>query len=76
MVTPSFMNRCESSILFWDFYDFYKQNEEEYIIKEQQLITEWFIECWNKAGGKEFNLPVYFGFHDETLHYLSNAKIG
>lgn len=57
---------------FWYFYD---QNDEELNIKEQQLFTKWFIECWDKAGGKEFHLPAYFGFHDETPSYdLQNAK--
>ena len=57
------------------FWDFYEQNDEELASKEQQLFTEWFIECWDKAGGKEFKLPVYFGSHDETSSYdLQNAK--
>lgn len=57
------------------FWDFYEQNDEELAIKEQQLFTEWFIECWDKAGGKEFKLPVYFGSHDEISSYdLQNAK--
>ena len=55
--------------------DFYEQNDEELAIKEQQIFTEWFIECWDKAGGKGFNLPAYFGFHDETpSYYLQNAR--
>lgn len=58
--------------IFWDFYE---QNDEELVIKEQQIFTEWFIECWVKAGGKEFNLPAYFGFHDETRSYnLQNSR--
>lgn len=58
--------------IFWDFYE---QNDEELVIKEQQIFTEWFVECWDKAGGKEFNLPAYFGFHDETPSYdLQNSK--
>ena len=57
------------------FWDFYEQNDEELASKEQQLFTDWFIECWDKAGGKEFKLPVYFGSHDETSSYdLQNAK--
>lgn len=58
--------------IFWDFYE---QNDEELASKEQQIFTEWFVECWDKAGGKEINLPAYFGFHDETSSYdLQNAK--
>lgn len=57
------------------FWDFYENNDEELAIKEQQIFTEWFVECWDKAGGKEINLPAYFGFHDETSSYdLQNAK--
>lgn len=57
------------------FWDFYEQNDEDLAIEEQQLFTEWFIGCWEKAGGKEFNLPVYIGFHDEASSYdLQNAK--
>lgn len=59
--------------IFWDFYE---QNDEELASKEQQIFTEWFVECWDKAGGKEINLPAYFGFHDETSSYdLQNAKL-
>ena len=58
--------------IFWDFYE---QHDEELVIKEQQIFTEWFVECWDKAGGKEFNLPAYFGFHDETPSYdLQKSK--
>lgn len=58
--------------IFWDFYE---QNDEELASKEQQIFTEWFAECWVKAGGKQFVLPVYFGCHDETSSYdLQNAK--
>ena len=58
-----------------DFWDFYEQNDEELVIKEQQIFTDWFIECWDKAGGKAFNLPAYFGFHDETSSYdLQNNR--
>ena len=57
------------------FSDFYEQNDEELVIKEQQIFTEWFAGCWDKAGGKAFNLPSYFGFHDETSSYdLQNAR--
>lgn len=58
-----------------DFFDFYEQNDEELVMKEQQIFTEWFAECWDKAGGKAFNLPAYFGFHDETRSYdLQNSR--
>lgn len=58
--------------IFWDFYE---QNDEELASKEQQIFTEWFVECWDKAGGKEINLPAYFCFHDEATSYdLQNAK--
>ncbi|OCS84635.1 hypothetical protein [Caryophanon tenue] len=57
------------------FWDFYEQNDEELANKEQQVFTEWFADCWMKAGGKHFILPVYFGFHDETSSYdLQTAK--
>ena len=57
------------------FGDFYEQNDEELASKEQQIFTEWFADCWIKAGGKQFVLPAYFGFHDEVSSYdLQNAK--
>ena len=57
------------------FWDFYEQNVEGLVIKEHQVFTEWFVECWNKAGGKVFDLPAYFGFHDETRSYdLNNTR--
>lgn len=57
------------------FWDFYEQNDEQLASKEQQIFTEWFAECWAKAGGKQFNLPAYFGFHDEGSSYdLQKAK--
>jgi len=59
-----------------NFFDFYEQNEEELVVKEQQMFTDWFVKCWDKAGGKAFNLPAYFGFHDETSSYdLQNDRI-
>lgn len=58
-----------------NFDDFYEQNDEELANKEQQIFTEWFAQCWEKAGGNAFNLPSYFGFHDETNSYdLQNAR--
>lgn len=57
------------------FWDFYEQNDEELASKEQQIFTEWFADCWIKARGKQFVLPVYFVFHDEASSYdLQNAK--
>ena len=57
------------------FWDFYEQNDEELASKEQQIFTDWFANCWIKAGGKQFVLPVYFGFHGEASSYdLQNAK--
>lgn len=57
------------------FFDFYEQNDEELVNKEQQLFTEWFARCWDQAGGKDFKLPSYFVFHDETSSYdLQNAR--
>ena len=57
------------------FWDFYEQHAEELEIKEQQIFTEWFIECWNKANGNEMKLPAYFGFHDQTRsYYLQKSK--
>ena len=58
------------------FSEFYLQNDEELGMKEQQIFTDWFITCWEKAGGQAFNLPAYFGFHDVTPSYdLQNARI-
>ena len=57
------------------FWDFYENNDEELAIKEQQIFTEWFTDCWIKAEGRQFVLPVYFGFHNETSSYdLQNSK--
>ena len=59
-----------------DFCDFYEQNDVELEMKEQQIFTDWFITCWEKAGGQAFKLPAYFGFHDVTPSYdLQNARI-
>ena len=48
-----------------DFFDFYEQNEETLVTKEQNAFTDWFMECWETAGGEALHLPSYFVFHDE-----------
>lgn len=47
------------------FFDFYEQNEERLILQEQKAFTDWFGQCWERAGGHALNLPSYFDFHDD-----------
>lgn len=57
------------------FFDFYEQNEDLIIPQEQKVFTNWFSECWKKAGGKALNLPSYFVFHDDyTSFELNNNR--
>ncbi|MBM7666027.1 hypothetical protein JOC25_002520 [Solibacillus kalamii] len=57
------------------FLEFYEQNEDEIIIAEQEVIKNWFVECWKKVNGKEVKLPSYLSFHDEYKSYdLMNNK--
>ena len=59
-----------------DFWEFYEQNDEELVSKEQQLFADWFIACWDRAGGPAFHMPAYFAFHDEGSSYdLQNNRV-
>ena len=59
-----------------DFWAFYEKNEAELVSKEQQIFTDWFIECWDNAGGSAFHMPAYFEFHDEGSSYdLQNNRV-
>lgn len=55
-----------------DFFDFYEQNEETLIPQEQKVFTDWFSQCWERAGGASLNLPSYFVFHDDYKSYDLN----
>jgi hypothetical protein len=58
-----------------DFFDFYEQNEETLVPQEQKTFTDWFRECWVKAGGNSINLPSYFVFSDDLRSYdLTNNQ--
>jgi len=60
---------------FDDFLVFYEQNEETLVPQEQKVITCWFSQCWENAGGALLNLPAYFVFHDEYKSYdLKNKE--
>ncbi|MED4750816.1 hypothetical protein [Brevibacillus choshinensis] len=48
-----------------EFWEFYEQSEEELSKGEEQLIVDWFVECWNKANGSSIKFPAYFVFHDD-----------
>lgn len=57
------------------FFDFYEQNEEELAQKEQEVFSLWFKDCWKQAGGQAFNLPTYFGLHDDDQSFdLKNNR--
>lgn len=51
------------------FFDFYEQNEETLVPQEQKAFTDWFSQCWGKAGGNALTLPSYFVFHDDYKSY-------
>jgi hypothetical protein len=58
-----------------DFFEFYEQNEETLVPYEQKVFTEWFRQCWEKAGGTSLKLPSYFIFHEDYKSYdLKNNK--
>jgi hypothetical protein len=57
---------AENSDAFWEFYE---QNEESISAAEEETIVRWFVSCWNKAGGKSFELPVYLDFHDDIKSF-------
>lgn len=49
-----------------DFIDkFYEKNYPTIEHLEQKVFTDWFSQCWKKAGGDKFCLPAYFVFHDD-----------
>lgn len=52
-----------------DFLDFYEQNEEKITIAEQEIIKDWFVDCWKKANDQQLELPSYISFHDEYKAY-------
>ncbi|HSQ90380.1 hypothetical protein, partial [Romboutsia sp.] len=52
-----------------EFLDFYEENEDEIYDKEQRVFTNWFYNCWIKAGGQNFKLPSYFVFHDDDKSF-------
>lgn len=57
------------------FLKFYERNVEEIAIAEQEVVKNWFLDCWIKANGTEFKLPSYLTFHDEDKSYdLKNNK--
>jgi hypothetical protein len=47
------------------FFAFYEENEEVLLPGEQNVMANWFRDCWEKAGGQEVSLPSYFVFHDD-----------
>ncbi|GAM12798.1 hypothetical protein [Mesobacillus selenatarsenatis] len=52
-----------------DFFEFYEQNEETLVPREQKVFIDWFSQCWEKAGGTSLKLPSYFIFHDDYKSY-------
>ena len=52
-----------------NFFDYYERHEATVIPQEQKVFTDWFSQCWDKAGGASFNLPSYFVFHDDYKSY-------
>ncbi len=58
------------------FSTFYEENAETIVPKEQEVIKDWFEDCWITANnGQESGLPSYFSFHDEYKSYdLINKK--
>lgn len=57
-----------------EFWEFYEANEEEIFAAEKELITNWFISCWNKASDSEIKLPVYLNFHDDIESFDLNEN--
>ncbi|WHY01336.1 hypothetical protein [Neobacillus sp. DY30] len=52
-----------------EFWGFYEQNDEVISTSEEQTIVEWFVACWDKAGGHSFTLPAYLVFHDDVKSF-------
>ena len=44
---------------------FYEQDDIEMEDRERHIISEWFFDCWKKAGGDYFKIPSYFYYHDD-----------
>jgi hypothetical protein len=51
------------------FLEFYEKNAEEIATAEQEVVKNWFLDCWIKANGAPFTLPSYLTFHDEGKSY-------
>lgn len=51
------------------FFEFYEQNEETLVPQEQKVFTDWFIQCWEEAGGASLDLPSYFVYDDDYKSY-------
>lgn len=56
--------------LLSNFFDFYEKNEELLVLQEEKVFTDWFSQCWKKAGGDRFSLPSYFVFHDDYKSFI------
>lgn len=52
-----------------EFLEFYEQNEEEIVSAEQEVVKNWFVDCWEKVNGQDFKLLSYLSFHDEYKSY-------
>ncbi|PLT35667.1 hypothetical protein [Bacillus sp. V5-8f] len=51
------------------FLEFYEKSEEELVMAEQEMLKDWFVDCWEKASGPQFRLTSYLSFHDEYRSY-------
>lgn len=51
------------------FEQFYMENEEELMSLELKVLTDWFQENWEKAGGRSLALPSYLILHDGYSSY-------
>lgn len=51
------------------FFAFYEEHSEVLEQTEQHAFTTWFATCWAQAGGPDFPLPAYVGFHDAGNSY-------
>jgi hypothetical protein len=52
-----------------DFLELLESHDHEIDKIGQKVISEWFIDGWNKAGGKDFRIPAYFCFHDDSKSF-------
>ena len=39
-----------------------------------ELLSRWFADCWDRAGGAAFPLPAFIYLHDDTSYYDLRAK--